>query len=421
MRHIASCIMLLVVALMPATLLAQWTTQTSGTTNTLQDVHFLNANYGVAVGDTGTVLLTTNGGINWQPLTIRNKNNIQSVQVIGVDTILVAAGTYFDGEVYLTTNGGTTWDSVANGIDLANAGDFYFTLNFKNILRSEDQGENWDTMDIQIGSTTLLERLYFPKGKVAYVMGNVSGFATYSAFGYRSDDDGQSWTSLFALDFPNNNAFTAAAFPSPDTGYIFTNRFERFLPGKLNQLIRVHSFYFDDAQTQQWRFAAEIVKDSMPTYMHDAQFLDNNLGYAVGENGHIYKTINGGADWTVEYPGNQPLKAIYMLSNSVGYAVGANGIIVKLNATTATDAPGVALPLQFYPNPTRNQIQLQGLETQDAILTIFSANGQIVQQTVLNGELKVSLNNLVNGWYTLQLQVRNDGQVYRGKLIVQQE
>lgn len=420
MKQFASLTMLLLAALLPISLLAQWTPRTSGTTNTLQDVFFLNENYGAVVGDSATILLTTNGGTTWQPHTIPTKSSLQSVEIIGIDTILVAAGSYFEGEVYLTTNGGDDWELVAEGIDLARSGDDYFALNAETILRSEDQGETWNPTAIGIGGTTLLERLHFPKGDegdVGYAIGNIGGFASYSTVAYRSEDGGQSWVSLFSFDFPNANAYTAASFPSADTGYIFTNLQERFLPGKLNQLIKVYNFYYDDVQTQQWRFDSEIVNDSLPTYMYDAHFFDTQNGYAVGENGTIYKTTNGGVDWTVDYAGNQLLTSIFMRNESAGYAVGANGTILEFeNSTNPTTDPLPTRVLNFYPNPTNGTIRLEGIETNDAILTIFSPIGQILQQKQLNGEQTVDLNNLANGWYTVQ--VRSGGQVYNGKMIV---
>jgi hypothetical protein len=42
-----------------------WFTQTSGTNNNLTSVYFKSNNTGIAVGQLGTVLRTTNGGTNW--------------------------------------------------------------------------------------------------------------------------------------------------------------------------------------------------------------------------------------------------------------------------------------------------------------------------------------------------------------------
>jgi photosystem II stability/assembly factor-like uncharacterized protein len=44
---------------------ATWTLQSSGTTNWLFGVSFVDANTGTAVGDFGTILRTMNGGATW--------------------------------------------------------------------------------------------------------------------------------------------------------------------------------------------------------------------------------------------------------------------------------------------------------------------------------------------------------------------
>jgi photosystem II stability/assembly factor-like uncharacterized protein len=50
------------------TILRNGNIQTSGTTNDLFGVYFLDANYGIAVGDSSTILRTTNAGSNWTNL-----------------------------------------------------------------------------------------------------------------------------------------------------------------------------------------------------------------------------------------------------------------------------------------------------------------------------------------------------------------
>ncbi len=51
------------------TVYSGWVLQNSGTTQNLYDVNFINNTYGWAVGDFGTILKTTNGGLNWFNLT----------------------------------------------------------------------------------------------------------------------------------------------------------------------------------------------------------------------------------------------------------------------------------------------------------------------------------------------------------------
>jgi photosystem II stability/assembly factor-like uncharacterized protein len=49
---------------------ATWTPLTSGTSTTLHGIYFLDPNEGVAVGDNGTILRTTDGGAAWQSITL---------------------------------------------------------------------------------------------------------------------------------------------------------------------------------------------------------------------------------------------------------------------------------------------------------------------------------------------------------------
>ena len=48
----------------------EWLLQTSGTIKKLNGLQFIDSDFGFAVGDTGTVLKTTDGGISWVVLQI---------------------------------------------------------------------------------------------------------------------------------------------------------------------------------------------------------------------------------------------------------------------------------------------------------------------------------------------------------------
>jgi len=55
-----------------------------------------------------------------------------------------------------------------------------------------------------------------------------------------------------------------------------------------------------------------------------------NIGYAVGEEGIIFKTTNGGANWFSQFSATtNPLYCVFFLNPDLGYAVGANGTILK--------------------------------------------------------------------------------------------
>ena len=80
----------------------QWYPQTSGTTNTLKDVSFTDANNGTAVGDDGEILRTTNGGTNWISQTSPIISYLHGVSFTDANTGTVVGS---NGTILRTTNG----------------------------------------------------------------------------------------------------------------------------------------------------------------------------------------------------------------------------------------------------------------------------------------------------------------------------
>jgi hypothetical protein len=88
-----------------------WSPLRSGTTNTLQDVYFFDATQGVAVGEQGLILRTTDGGAGWQGVTSGVKDNLRSVSFGGVNGI--SGG---DSQTILySTDAGASWHVSQSG------------------------------------------------------------------------------------------------------------------------------------------------------------------------------------------------------------------------------------------------------------------------------------------------------------------
>jgi photosystem II stability/assembly factor-like uncharacterized protein len=397
---------------------AQWMALSSGTTHHLHDIFFLNEDYGVAVGDSSTVLLTTNGGDNWLPIASDFKESFQSVLILAPDSILIAGGNYFNSSIYRTPNGGFDWNFVSEGIQLAQREKMIYALHHETIYRSSDRGTKWKSSVIIIAGTILLEKLYFPGNGTGYALGNISGFNTYSTYGFRTIDGGANWKPLLATDFPNANAYTAAFFPHPDTGYVFTNAYVNFEPGTDNQLVRVTDFVFDEGLSQSWRFFAEIINSDMPANMTDAYFFDSQTGYACGQDGNIYKTTDGGVSWTVDYEGSTPLEALYFVDSGTGFATGRDGTILKWTGGTSA----VSFPekyggdVRFFPNPACGQLTIELPAPVNATLRLFNNGGQLVRQARLTQESMLSLQELPAGVYLAE--VRAGDAVSNRKIVV---
>jgi photosystem II stability/assembly factor-like uncharacterized protein len=97
---------LMAALLMVSGAMAQWFPQNSGTTNNLNSVYFTDANTGYAVGDSGTIIKTNDGGDNWGIQSSGTSADLYSVQF--TDSLTgYAVG---DSSIILKTiDGGENW------------------------------------------------------------------------------------------------------------------------------------------------------------------------------------------------------------------------------------------------------------------------------------------------------------------------
>jgi hypothetical protein len=86
----------------------KWIQQTSATTQNLNDVFFIDANTGWAVGHNGTILNTTNGGGVWITQNGKTSNPLHALFFINSQKGWVVGG---NGTILHTTNGGENWSA----------------------------------------------------------------------------------------------------------------------------------------------------------------------------------------------------------------------------------------------------------------------------------------------------------------------
>ena len=66
------------------------------------------------------------------------------------------------------------------------------------------------------------------------------------------------------------------------------------------------------------------------SYMNDIFFIDEQTGWMCGDTGYIYKTSNGGDNWTLQNTGvTKSLLKLFFLDENFGYAGTARGSILK--------------------------------------------------------------------------------------------
>jgi photosystem II stability/assembly factor-like uncharacterized protein len=408
---------------------AQWTALNSTTTVKLNDVDFIDENYGVIVGDGNTILLTNDGGLTWNDANHHNiSGDVTNVTLVSRDTMFVSTYDFSSsgGSVYYTTDAGLSWTPVATDpainhrIDLEmNAPSGKLFASPSHLISSPDYGVTWDTLLNYIAGTTSTDLLHFADSQTGSLSGNISGFVGYSAYFFRTEDAGTHWYTGDPFSFPNSNALTTMCFVNADTAFAFMNQYAGWAPSAVNRLVKIFNFNLSvpSPGDTSYVFSNQMVNTTMPDYMNDARFEDSSNGLAVGNAGKIYRTTNGGTSWTVDYADTCTSCPILKLdfANGTGYAVGANGILVKYGVTTGIPEAAAA-SFSVYPNPGRDLFQIR-TGAAKASLEVYNSIGELITAVETGNEYKLDLSGYAKGIYFAKLTV--NGKAVSKKIVLE--
>lgn len=393
---------------------SQWVKLATPVNSPLNCLSFTDPDNGIVAGTKGVLLLTDDGGQTWS--TLMNSPMEDYTCVYMQDSQIMFAG---GNSLYRTNNGGETWTMVS---DMSSPQSIAFSdpltgkcTSVSGIYETIDGGLTWT--EVPTPNTSIYESVQsFDSTDIT--MGNVGGMITYSAVARRTSN-GQ-WYDFDVFSFPNSYAWTGAYYPTPDTGYVFLNQFNRWIPSDHNQFIRLSNFELTMSISNElnWFFTSEIINDQVPDYMISLYFMNNSNGYACGEKGSIYYTKNGGIDWNIDYSGTVTLSDMKFINSKVAYAVGYDGTVLKLDLTTNSASPELSRSFRVYPNPAVNSCTVSGITGVERI-EIISPSGQTVKVTDCNGkdEVQISLNDLVPGLYMIKYTA-NDQSTGISKLVV---
>jgi hypothetical protein len=164
------------------------------------------------------------------------------------------------------------------------------------------------------------------------------------------------------------------------------------------------------------------------------QFLDNNIGYAVGDTGLIVSTTNGGTNWTIHNGGTRKrLNGVAFINKDTGFVVGDSGLILKTFTGGLVDISQElgSIPSDFklhqnFPNPFNPTTKINFDLPKDGkvYLVIYDILGKEIMKTVNNefkpaGRYTISFNgsNLASGVYFYRIVTGNFVQTKRMVLI----
>ena len=291
-------VILIVIALNSSMAQNGWIIQSPPTTQNLKDVFFITNKTGFAVGDSGLILKTTNGGNLWTSQSSGTIADLNSIQFLNLGTGYTA-GT--NGVFLYTLDSGITWQQLnLNTTRNLNAVHFLssnegFIVGDSILLSTFNGGQEWETKNL-INS---LLSICFPDAAVGYALLNQGGM-------YKTSDGGYIWKyyTVPGINSPKDVYFTGVS-----TGYITgasPNNIIKTSDGGINWT-SVHSG---------------------ANRLNSVTFIGNK-GFTAGENGTVYKTTDEGLIWSSQFTGTtKQINSIYFVDSLYGFAVGDNGLVL---------------------------------------------------------------------------------------------
>lgn len=372
----------------------QWIHQNSGTNYTLSGSYFLNSDVGWVVGESGTILKTTNGGIDWTSQSSGTTAHLSKVHFVNETTGWICGS---PGTILKTTNGGLNWLSQNSGTS-DYLGDIYFadlntgwivggdyTIWRTLILSTTDGGMNW--IPQVNGYGPLLYDLFFIDSVTGWAVGDNSIIL-------KTSDGGLNW-----LEQHQNPSISGGL------SVFFTDYASGWVVGWNGTIMRT-----SDGGTNWFIYSGNLNGETFD----DIFFVDSNNGWIVG--GGFYKmlkTTDGGDNWYLEnLPFSPGLERIYFTDANTGWATGAYGTVLH------TSNGGVPVELiSFAATTNGNEVILNwstatelnnlGFEIQRSIeaeefFTVGFVNGH--GTTTEQNNYTYSDKNLENGKYYYRLK-----------------
>lgn len=406
---------------------------------TMYGIYFEDLNTGYAVGSRGRIIKTTNAGLDWEQYS-PTYNDINKMQIIDDEIIYAQTGPHF----FKTNDFGNNWSFVGtielgvsasvSAYKFVNENIGYATDSDGYVFKTIDGGETWEKTNNGLRVTIgYIRSIDF----IDENTGVISGGSGYIDEISRTTDGGNTWTTVI-----NFEIFNKIQFINSQIGYAFK-------PNKVFKTI-------DSGIT--W----EEIFTNTSADIRSFHFVNGNLGYLVGHNSLIYRTIDGGENWVQLYIPNDSYKLIKFRSIDEGYVLNNNGEMLKTedggthwvkyhnllpitfiefkddfvfiggpngriykNKDIAPDLNTIDLQkvdlFTIYPNPTSDYLNILLHESNELdSIELFDSNGRIFQPSynqISNKNLKLDITHFPTGVYFLKANFKNKKSVAKRFII----
>jgi hypothetical protein len=177
----------------------------------------MSPEYGVAVGDSGAVFITGNGGTTWQRKTSGTLNTLNYVtfkRMPGPDTALVGFAVGFNGVVARSMNDGQTWTVLPSfttaslyGVHFIDKKAGWVAGTGSAVYKTTDGGNNWVKQSLPLSTT--LQAINFSNERRGFAVGWYGGV-------YATTNGGDQWFKQVVT----SNSLYGISFVDTVTGWI---------------------------------------------------------------------------------------------------------------------------------------------------------------------------------------------------------
>lgn len=401
----------------------------------IRSIYFKDSNNGYAVGGTRDgwnrcVFSTTDGGNTWQSKYVYSEQTGLLSVFVNNQGMGWAVG--YSGVIYLSNDGGDDWFQILSGNNnLYYSGDWITSIFMVNdsvgwaggyrkgiwyypiLLKTTNGGKIWETnkefSDFFIGTEA---NIYFLNENIGWV-------SFYDRASYKTTDGGENWVT-------SGNAGNQKYFINQDTGWGTYEPLGIFksTDGGNNWVKKssegCRSLYFTDL-FNGWAVgdSGAILKSSdegenwypqvsgSSVELNSVNFFDSNIGMCVGNSGTALLTINGGNTWTSQNIGTtDKLNSVVFTNSSTIWVVGNNGTL--LNSTdlgitwvSSDELTQNNLVSAFFINETTGWVG-------GSVGTILKYQVDVVPVELISFTAEVNNNNIELNWQTAT-EVNNTG------------
>jgi photosystem II stability/assembly factor-like uncharacterized protein len=298
---------------------AGWRPLESGTDIYLFDVAFANDSVGIAIGPGTTILRTTDGGLNWNSRLLDWDAIFYSAD-FGQDSI---GAILIGGCIAKTTDAGENWEVI-----FEDAGGYY----------------DIDFLDNYITCAVGCNAIETPR-----VTLSTDGWLTFRDTAFYVEHGGNYYGGHFrCVGIADSNNICAAAGVLCELGFIdttavvlSTDRGQTWNTGfwtwhllqdidfptsTIGYAVGTEGFI---VKTTDGGATWDSLSSGVDTILWSISFCDSLTGLAVGDAGTIIATTDGGQNWTAQRSGTtEPLQGVEMLNANVAYVAGGSGTIL---------------------------------------------------------------------------------------------